>query len=84
MGAINLILKDSNKPYLYFIEIEDDEGKSISIGTRRSMPGGLLKIRITIEDIQRILQPKCCDHPEIAWNYNHTKSVCIFCGTKTG
>jgi hypothetical protein len=23
-----------------------------------------------------------CESPDIAWNYNHTKWVCIFCGEK--
>ncbi len=28
-------------------------------------------------------QAKCCENPDIAWNNSHTKSVCVFCGTKT-
>lgn len=24
----------------------------------------------------------CCEFPDISWNIDHTKWVCIFCGTK--
>ena len=28
-------------------------------------------------------QAKCCGFPDITWNHDHTKSVCVFCGSKS-
>lgn len=49
--AINIIIDEKRRgPEAYFVEIENDDGKSISIGERIES-GGYTKIRITPEDI---------------------------------
>lgn len=50
--AINIILDESNPHDPLFIEIENDAGASVGIGERINYDG-LIKIRITPEDIRK-------------------------------
>ena len=55
-NAINIII-DKKRPMQSgseFVEIETDGGKSIRIGERMS-DGNFTKIRITIEDIEKVV-----------------------------
>jgi hypothetical protein len=49
--AINIILDDSDTQSPVFVEIENDGGMSISIGSRGITDDGLTKIRIDVADI---------------------------------
>ena len=50
MKAINLILNESHPPNVYFLEIEDDNGRSVNIG-ERIQKGNFIRLRITTADI---------------------------------
>jgi hypothetical protein len=52
MKAINIVLDETESQSPIFVDIETDEGKSINIGERSSLPSGFTNIRITIEDIK--------------------------------
>ena len=52
MKAINIILDETIPMFSKFVEIEDDLGRSISIGQRIYTNDGLTRIRITHEDIE--------------------------------
>lgn len=54
MGAINIVLQEKG-PQVEFVEIETDDGVSIRIGERIPY-GEFTKIRITAEDIQRVIE----------------------------
>ncbi len=49
--AINIILDESAPQSPVFVEIEDDKGRSIRIGTRMDIAGGLTRLRITVPEI---------------------------------
>jgi len=49
--AINIILDVSDPISPVFVEIENDNGESISIGSRSISDDGLTKLRITTYDI---------------------------------
>jgi len=49
--AINIILDDSEPQNPAFVEIENDKGMSIGIGTRIVRSDGLTRIRITVPEI---------------------------------
>ena len=54
-SAINIILDESNQadgksPNVFFVEIELDDGRSISVGERIGYDG-LTRLRITANDI---------------------------------
>ena len=52
LGAINIILEESNSsPDVYFVEIENDKGESISIGERTKRDDAFVSLRIRAEDI---------------------------------
>ncbi len=52
LGAINIILEESNStPDVYFVEIENDKGESISMGERSKRDDALTSLRIRAEDI---------------------------------
>ena len=53
-NAINIILEERNSPYVDFVEIETDDGKSINIGERLPY-GNFTKIRITVKDIEEVI-----------------------------
>jgi len=50
-SAINIILDDKDCQNPIFVEIENDSGKSISIGKRTETEWGLTNLRITNADI---------------------------------
>ena len=50
--AINIIIDDSDPQSPIFVEIEDDEGKSIQIGERSINSEGLTTIKISVFDIR--------------------------------
>ncbi len=52
-NAINIIIDDDNPHHTLFVEIEDDDGKSIRIGERVKY-ASYTKIRITKEDIEKL------------------------------
>ena len=49
--AINIIIDESDPQNPIFVEIENDQGQSITIGTREFTDCGLTKLRVTILDI---------------------------------
>lgn len=49
--AINIILDESDSQNPIFVEIETDKGRSISIGKRITLDGGLTRLRITVPEI---------------------------------
>jgi len=54
LGAINIIIDESDPQNPVFVEIEDDDGRSINIGTRSFTDKGLTRIRITNEEVSDI------------------------------
>lgn len=52
--AINILLDESDPLNPIFVEIENDSGKSISIGQREDTDGGLIKLRILASDVLRV------------------------------
>lgn len=62
-SAINIILDegDNHKPQVLFVEIELDDGRSISIGKRIDYDG-LTRLRITAEDIVNAQKDADADH----------------------
>jgi len=49
--AINIMLDESDPQSPVFVEIEDDKGRSISVGTRMDTDDGLTRLRITVPEI---------------------------------
>lgn len=52
--AINIIIDDSFEQEHMFVEIENDEGKSIRIGEELRTDEGYRKLRITAGDILNV------------------------------
>jgi len=52
--AINIILDESDPQSPVFVEIENDKGQSIRIGTRIPSNDGLTRLRITVPEIIEI------------------------------
>jgi hypothetical protein len=49
--AINIIIDDTDAQNQIFVEIENDNGESIRIGSDSKTECGLTKIRISVSDI---------------------------------
>ena len=49
--AINIIIDDADTQNPIFVEIETDDGQSISVGESLTTTEGLRKIRISVSDI---------------------------------
>lgn len=95
--AINIILDEKDPTSPVFVEIENDNGASISIGKRSAYVYGLTKLRITINDIytmddanstkQRVAvdeKPVCkMTHDKHAWLKTEDGFVCCDCGLFT-
>lgn len=53
--GINIILDENDPMSPVLVEIENDDGKSICIGQRINRPDGLVALRITAQDIAKVL-----------------------------
>ncbi len=76
--AINIILDESKAPFSIFVEIETDDGLSVSVGVRtKSDDEGITRLRITPSDIEALDN---CGHPFLSQTVSDASLICNECG----
>lgn len=50
-AAINIVLTEGPGPTSQFIEVETDDGRSVSVGTWSTGDQGYARLRITLDDL---------------------------------